>query len=122
MVKYGKLFRELQIKEFKDKYINYKKLKQKIKKIEKLLPRTSQKLIKNRESNISNLKLRPTLSSDFDESESNPTTDQYGEQLKEFQKLLDEEFMRCYMYFKKIRKQLHSKINVHLYTQTNYIS
>ena len=65
MVKYGKLFRELQIKEFKDKYINYKKLKQKIKKIEKLLPRTSQKLIKNRESNISNLKLRPTLSSDL---------------------------------------------------------
>ena len=122
MVKYGKLFRELQIKEFKDKYINYKKLKQKIKKIEKLLPRTSQKLIKNRESNISNLKLRPTLSSEFDENESNPTTDQYGEQLKEFQKLLDEEFMRCYMYFKKIRKQLHSKINVHLYTQTNYIS
>ena len=122
MVKYGKLFRELQIDEFKDKYINYKKLKQKIKEIEKRLPRTSQKLIKNRESNISNLKLRPTISSDFDETESGPTTDQYGEQLKEFQKLLDEEFMRCYMYFKKIRKQLHSKINVHLYTQTNYIS
>ena len=122
MVKYGKLFRELQIDEFKDKYINYKKLKQKIKEIEKRLPRTSQKLIKYRESNISNLKLRPTISSDFDETESSPTTDQYGEQLKEFQKLLDEEFMRCYMYFKKIRKQLHSKINVHLYTQTNYIS
>ena len=48
--------------------------------------------------------------------------DQYGEQLKEFQNLLDEEFQICYKFFKRIRKQLHTKINRHLYTQTNYIS
>ena len=46
MVKYGKLFRELQIKEFKGNYINYKKLKQKIKQIQEILPRTSQQLIR----------------------------------------------------------------------------
>jgi SPX domain protein involved in polyphosphate accumulation len=41
MVKYGKLFRELQIKEFEGYYINYKRLKQKIKEIQKILPRIS---------------------------------------------------------------------------------
>ena len=122
MGKYGKLFRELQIKEFQNHYINYKRLKQKIKQIQKYLPRTSEKLIKNRESNASNLKLRPTLTSENEENESEIIGDQYGEQLKEFKILLDEEFQKCYNYYKTIKKQLHNKINRHLYTQTNYLS
>ena len=123
MVKYGKLFRELQIKEFKGNYINYKKLKQKIKQIQEILPRTSQQLIRNRASNISNLKLRPTILSEKDDGDSYENlSDQYGEKVKEFKLLLDEEFQRSYSFFKKIRKQLHNKINRHLYTQTNYLS
>ncbi len=122
MGKYGKLYRELQIKEFQGNYINYKKLKHKIKEIQEQLPRTSQQLIKNRTSNISNLKLRPTIQSEMEENNFENVGDQYGEQLKEFQNLLDEEFQICYKFFKRIRKQLHTKINRHLYTQTNYIS
>ena len=122
MGKYGKLYRELQIKEFQGNYINYKKLKHKIKEIQEQLPRTSQQLIKNRTSNISNLKLRPTIQSEMEENDFENVGDQYGEQLKEFQNLLDEEFQICYKFFKRIRKQLHTKINRHLYTQTNYIS
>jgi hypothetical protein len=121
MVKYGKLFRELQIPEFKGNYIDYKKLKQKIKEIENLLPRTSQKLVRNRESNISNMKLRPTAFSDEDNDSFLPG-DQYGEQLKQFKQILNEEFQRCFQFFKNIKKQLHNKVNRHLYTQTNYIS
>jgi len=120
MVKYGKLFRELQIEEFKGYYINYKKLKQKIKEIQKILPRISAQLMKNRSSNISNLKLRPTIDNDMDDTDLSQPTDQYGEQLNQFKSLLDEEFQKCFVFFKKIRKQLHNKINKHLYTQTNY--
>ena len=43
--------------------------------------------------------------------------DQYGEQLKEFQNLLDEAFQIYYKFFKRIRKQLHNKINKHLHKQ-----
>ena len=117
MGKYGKLNRELQIKEFQGNYINYKKLKHKIKEIQEQLPRTSQQLIKNRTSNISNLKLRPTIQSEMEENDFENVGDQYGEQLKEFQNLLDEEFQICYKFFKRIRKQLHNKINKHLYKQ-----
>ena len=122
MGKYGKLFRELQIIEFKEHYINYKRLKQKIKQIREILPRISQQLIKDRASNASNLKLRPTILSENDENDNIPISDEYGEQLKEFKTLLDEEFQRCFLFYKKMKKQLHNKLNKHLYTQTNYLS
>ena len=122
MGKYGKLYRELQIKEFQGNYINYKKLKQKIREIQQLLPRTSQQLIKSRTSNISNLKLRPTIQSENEENDSENFGDQYGNQVKEFKSLLEQEFQICFKFFKKIKKQLHNKINRHLYTQTNYLS
>ena len=125
MVKFGKLYRELQTKEFKGNYIDYKKLKQKIKKMEKILPRTSQEIItKQRDSDFPSIKIN-LRTSQFDESYSrNSSTawDKYGAELKEFKELLDQEFQRCYKFFKKIRKQLHTKINKHLYTQTNYSS
>ncbi len=116
MGKYGKLFRDIQIKEFKGYYIDYKKLKQTIKLMEQSLPRISHQLIKNRDSN---LKLRATVLS---ENDSSNMEDEYGDQLKEFKNLLDEEFQKCYKFFKRIRKQLHNKTNAHLYTQTNYLS
>ena len=122
MVKYGKLFRELQITEFKEHYIDYKRLKQKIKQIRGILPQISTKMMKGRPSNLSNLKLRPTILSENDENDVFASGDQYEEQLKDFKTLLDKEFQRFYLYFKKIKKQLHNKINKHLYTQTNYLS
>jgi hypothetical protein len=129
MVKYGKLFRELQIKEFKGNYIDYKKLKQKIKKMRQTFPRTSQDIItrQQRTSNSASLKLylRSSLG-DEDKSRSSSTSttyyDRYGTEFKEFKELLDTEFQRCYKHFKAIKKQLHNKINKHLYTQTNYSS
>ena len=122
MVKYGKLFREIQIKEFQGYYIDYKRLKQKIKQIQQLLPRISTQIVKNRISNTSNLKLRPTIDSENEGNDISSQEDQYDAQLKEFKKLLDEEFQKCYNFFKRTRKQLHNKINKHLYTQTNYTS
>ena len=128
MVKYGKLYRELQIKEFQGNYIDYKKLKQKIKKMQEKMPRTSQNILtKLRNSNIPNIKvsIRPSFSEeDFSRNSSTAVTywDRFGPDLKEFKELLDNEFQRCYQFFKKIRKQLHRKINEHLYTQTKYSS
>ena len=128
MVKYGKLYRQIQIKEFQGNYIDYKKLKQKIKKMKTILPRTSQEIItKQRSSNMPSIKmnLRASLSDgDYSRNSSRASTywDKYGAELKEFKDLLDQEFQRCYKFFKKIRKQLHKKINQHLYSQTNYAS
>ena len=128
MVKYGKLYRELQIKEFQGNYIDYKKLKQKIKKIQQMLPRISKGIITNQtNSNIPSLKMniRPSLSEEISIRNSSTTTtiyDKYGAEFKEFKELLEQEFQRCYKYFKKIKKQLHNKINKHLYTQTSYSS
>ena len=128
MVKYGKLYRELQVKEFQGNYIDYKKLKQKIKKMQEILPRTSQNILtKLRNSNMPSIKMniRPSFSDeDYSRNTSTATTywDKFGSELKEFKELLDKEFQRCYQFFKKMRKQLHRKINEHLYTQTKYSS
>ena len=128
MVKYGKLYRDLQIKEFQGNYIDYKKLKQKIKKIKQMLPSTSQEIItKQRSIHTSSIKLnlRPSLSEDeLSRNTTISTTifDKYDAEFKEFKDLLDSEFQRCFKFFKTIKNQLHSKINKHLYTQTNYSS
>ena len=93
-----------------------------------ILPRTSQEIItKQRSSNMPSIKmnLRASLSDgDYSRNSSRASTywDKYGAELKEFKDLLDQEFQRCYKFFKKIRKQLHKKINQHLYSQTNYAS
>ena len=128
MVKYGKLYREIQLKEFQGNYIDYKKLKQKIKKMKKILPRTSQEIItKQRNSNMPSIKMNLRASwsdGDYSRNSSSSSTywDKYGAELKEFKELLDQEFQRCYKFFKKIRKQIYKKINQHLYSQTNYAS
>ncbi len=125
MVKYGKLYREIQIKEFKGHYIDYKKLKQKIKQMQKLLPRISKEIIPKRTSNDTTIKIdlpESLLEEDYSRYASNASTvgDKYGVHFKEFYELLNQEFQICYNFFKKIRKQLRTKINKHLYTQTNY--
>ena len=121
MVKYGKYYRDLQIPEFIESYIDYKKLKQKIKQIQNHLPQINNNSINFSINSNQNLKLRPTLASSLEEQES-PEKDKYLMLLNEFKNLLNEEFQKCFKFFKLIRKQLHNKLNRHLYTQTNYTS
>ena len=121
MVKYGKLYRELHIPEFIESYIDYKKLKQKIKEIQNYLPQINNNSINFSINSNQNLKLRPTMASNLEEGESQEK-DKYLILLAEFKSLLNEEFQKCFKFFKLIRKQLHNKINRHLYTQTNYTS
>ena len=119
MVKYGKLYRELHLAEFKDNYIDYKKLKQKIKSIQNTLPNLHNNSINITMTSSSNLKIRTTITSEEDESQE---SDNFLILLNEFKNLLNEEFQRFYKFFKSVQKQLHKKLNKHLYTQTNYIS
>lgn len=124
MVKYGKLYRELQIKEFQGNYINYKRLKQKIREMKQIFPRTSQEIITKRNSNNASIRLNLRTSlSDYEESRNvtiSSSDDKYGNELKEFKEILDQEFIRCYKFFKKMKKQLHNKINRNLLSSTNY--
>ena len=127
MVKYGKLYRELQIIEFKGNYIDYKKLKQKIKQINEYLYSQFSGILSA--NTVSTKSLKINLHSSIKDEEYTPTDtkyivkeDKYNEKLVEFKNLLDEEIKRCYKFFQRMIKQLHNKINGHLYTQTNYSS
>ena len=121
MVKFGKYFRQLQMPEYKDKYIDYKKLKQKIKAIQNVLPQINDNSFNMRVTSSQNLKLRATISSS-NEDFNNIENDNYLNLLNEFKNLLNEEFQKCFKFFNSIRKHLHKKLNRHLYTQTNYTS
>ena len=121
MVKFGKYYRQLQMPEYKDKYIDYKKLKQKIKAIQNVLPQINDNSFNMRVTSSQNLKLRATISSS-NEDFNNIENDNYLNLLNEFKNLLNEEFQKCFKFFNSIRKHLHKKLNRHLYTQTNYTS
>ena len=121
MVKFGKYYRQLQMPEYKDKYIDYKKLKQKIKAIQNVLPQINDNSFNMRVTSSQNLKLRATISSS-NEDFNNIENDNYLNLLNEFKNLLNVEFQKCFKFFNSIRKHLHKKLNRHLYTQTNYTS
>ena len=121
MVKFGKYYRQLQMPEYKDKYIDYKKLKQKIKAIQNVLPQINDNSFNMRVTSSQNLKLRATISSS-NEDFNNIENDNYLNLLNEFKNLLNEEFQKCFEFFNSMRKHLHKKLNRHLYTQTNYTS
>ena len=120
MVKFGKYYRQLHLVEFRDNYIDYKKLKQKIKIIQNSLPQMHNNSINMTLTSTSAIKLRPTLSSLVDETIQE--NDSFLNKLNEFKDLLNEEFQKFYNFFKSVQKQLYRKLNKHLYTQTNYIS
>ena len=92
MVKYGKKFREIQIEEWKDKYINYKKLKQKIRKL----------INERNEKNIEEL-------NGMDKNEI------INNWIKEFTEDLDKEIRIIYIFFSKNEKHLYKDINVYLH-------
>ena len=120
MVKFGKQYRELQIQEWVQHYIDYKILKQKIKYLKTKLPK---KEISNDLLNISNLNSMPL------EPDNNIMEDQYlsplynlknGNYLKEFIDLLNEQFHKFYIFFSNTEKQLYKQINSHLYSKEHY--
>ena len=124
MVKFGKLYRSIQIPEFTGNYIDYKKLKQKIKKIKENIPSVSTSYISNNFS-FNNLKYNLNLSISNDEYIPNPlklsiNDGEYNNHLVEFKNLLDNEFQKFFNFFLKVKRRLHKKLNKHLYTQTNY--
>ena len=122
MVKYGKQYREYQIEEWKPHYINYKKLKQKIKQIKAKLPKQEQP--SNTLFGVSNINPMPLVPDEIysneDQNFATLFSSKYGKHLKEFIDILNEEFHKFYVFFSNTEKQLYQEINTHLYAKDNY--
>ena len=128
MAKFGKKYRHSQIEEWKNHYINYKALKQKIKAInEKInIRKRSGTVNVNNKLSIQKISLMPirniTATSLLLDDLSILYQGQFGQELKEFIDLLDSELNKCYLFFILTEKELYKKVNAHLITQTNYIN
>lgn len=117
MAKFGKLYRKIQLEEWRKHYINYKLLKQKIKEMKKKLFKT----LRNTEGPRPEILSIPLIPDDDEnESEENKEKrssiykDEKGQYLKEFIELLMNEFKRSYKFFKDIEEILVKKMNHHL--------
>ena len=123
MVKFGKQYRKNQLKEFNGYYIDYKKLKQKIKEMKKIIPNIPQNFNFKNDSNFSNnARLFPSFDQlDLSNSDIN-CEDKYGKELKDFIDLLELEFKKCFDFFKLMEKELNNKLNFHLHNQTTYVT
>ena len=129
MVKFGKEFRKFQIKAWANSYINYKLLKQEIKKIRGNINQSKQNARKTEitvASDIGHPSLKP-LELIREDSVSTETQDlnslynaQYGNELKKFINLLEKEFRKCYIHFVNQEKELYKKINSHCYRISIY--
>ena len=129
MVKFGKEFRKFQIKAWENSYINYKLLKQEIKKIRGNINQLKQNARKTEitvASDIGHPSLKP-LELVREDSVSTETQDlnslyntQYGNELKKFISLLEKEFRKCYIHFVNQEKELYKKINSHCYRISIY--
>ena len=122
MVKYGKQYREYQIEEWKSHYIDYKILKQKIKYLRTKLPK-KEELPDNffEVSEINEIPLIPDNNDTLEDQNLAPLFElKYGEYLKEFIDLLNEQFHKFYVFFSNTEKQLYQEINTHLYAKENY--
>ena len=118
MVKYGKKYREYQIEEWKDNYINYKLLKQKIKEIKRKLPEKNPTKLEKKIMDINPMSL-DGKGDNFNYFE-NLYKLENGNYLKEFVELMNKEFHKFYIFFSNTEKQLYKEINTHLYTKENY--
>ena len=98
MVKFGKQFRKAQIKGWEEKYFNYKKFKQHIK-----------KLVNEKEKNTK----------DLNDIEKNEIINKW---IKEFTDNLDKEIRIIYIFFSKNEKQLYKDINIYLHIKDDYIN
>ena len=105
MAKYGKKFRKLQREDWKQKYFDYKKAKQLIKKFikEKDLP----KIVNEDENNINDV---------------NPVDefDKINQIITDFTNLLDKEIKKVYIFFTNKEKKLYKDINKYLHQKEDY--
>ena len=97
MVKYGKRFREQQISEYAEKYLNYKALKQFIKQ------HAISKKLKNDEQQQQQ---QPMLSK--------------GELISQFNTLLDKELKKVYIFYVAKERELYIGMNMRLHGKDNY--
>jgi hypothetical protein len=130
MVKYGKEYRKLQLDEWKKYYLDYKKLKQKIKEMKQTLFKD----LRSKDIPSPELLSTPLIPDDLNEIDNEKENenekindnlspiykDEKGEKLKEFIELLIKEFKKSYDFFVGMEKVLIKKMNTHLYTQTSY--
>ena len=118
MVKYGKIYRKIQTEEWRQHYLNYKLLKQKIKEIRKKL---GSSIRKNTRVSRTSLLASPLVPDDDIENEVNDIyKEENGKYLKEFINMLKNEFQKSYNFYIEIERVLVKKMNVHLCTQTSY--
>lgn len=129
MVKFGKDFRKYQVTQWKDSYINYKLLKQEIKKIKNNIQEQSNQSLQSNSITISDLghpSLKP-LELVPDDSTIIETQDlqslfnlRYGNELKNFIDLLEKEFRKSYIHFVNQEKELYKRVNGHCYSKDVY--
>ena len=129
MVKFGKDFRKYQVKHWTDSYINYKLLKQEIKKIKNNI---AQSKIQSRPTNateisdighpsIKPLELVPDNSMIIETQDLQSLYNlQYGNELKSFIDLLEKEFRKCYIHFVGQEKELYKRVNGHCFASAMY--
>ena len=129
MVKFGKEFRKYQVKQWKDSYINYKLLKQEIKKIRANIDKIKQQ---DRETyntensdighpSIKPLELVPEDSVILEVQDLHSLYNlKYGSELKRFIELLESEFRKCYIHFVSQEKELYKRVNSHSYSTDFY--
>ena len=118
MVKYGKIYKQIQTEEWKKYYLNYKLLKQKIKEIKKKLEPEIRSSLKSPRTSLLSSPLIPD--EDIENENNSLYKEQNGIYLKEFIDLLIKEFHRSYNFYVQIEKVLIKKMNAHLITQTSY--
>ena len=128
MAKFGKEYRKYQVKKWKDSYINYKALKQEIKKIQSNIEQQNQsrqtEIIENNDighPSIKPLELVPEDSIMLEVQDLNSIYNlRYGNELKKFVDLLEKEFRKSYIHFVTQEKELYKKVNVHCYSSGLY--
>ena len=128
MAKFGKNYRTLQIHEWSTYYLNYKRLKQKIKSIKAKIDKDINDGTYINDINISlmsSLKVIPIeqrISSSNLDDLNILYKRKYGKDLEEFVEILNEEIFKFCSFYLTLEKELYQKVNNHLYTQTNFLS
>ena len=129
MVKFGKEYRKYQVKQWKDSYLDYKALKQKIKEIvnninDQKPPSRSTEPIENNDighPSIQPMDLVPEDSIIIEVQDLHSLYNlRYGNELKNFIDLLEKEFRKCYIHFVNQEKELYKKVNGHCYSSQIY--
>ena len=125
MVKFGKDYRKYQVNQWKNEYIDYKKLKQEIKRIRNVISEARKnENTEIRASEFGHPSLKPYELVPDDPLNTSmidlPTLYNgiHGTELKSFIDLLNKEFRKCYIHFVNKEKELYKAVNGHCYSRT----